>query len=196
MIGLEAWQRDTGLLELAGESHLAPPTTARLAALCEEHFSLRGDPCCVYARWKPGVSVTTAYSIGDSEKAETVVFKRYAGDKADHLVDRESPGSVVLPAERAHLFKVPFDRGAGACPRHASDETPRRFDGRVSSAPDAAGTLTRRDPALQAGAPLRASARSAAPAAGSSRRVAARPGASGRPDPHAVDRGPCRDPSP
>lgn len=110
MIGLEPWQRDAELLDRANESHLAPPALGELAQWLEEYLGLTGELRWVYARWKPGVSVTTAYSVGPAEASNTVVLKRYAGDKAGHLATREARGSVVLPEERVHLFTVPHDR--------------------------------------------------------------------------------------
>lgn len=129
MTGLRPWDRDGELPARAGEPELAPPTEANLLELISAHLLTPGATApvaarWVYARWKPGVSLCSAYELQFSDGGEQlVVLKRYRGDKAAALAERDQRTprganeeasalmpSAVVPSERLHLWCEGDDR--------------------------------------------------------------------------------------
>lgn len=128
MSGLRGYARDAAPLFACGDGRLAPPSEAELLALA---CALLARPAApqptaarwVYARWKPGTSLTAGFELdyADGER-RWVSWKRYAGGKAEDLARRrERPVAAeaadtrllehaILPANGAHLWAPPFDR--------------------------------------------------------------------------------------
>ena len=137
MTGLRHWERDPEIPSRAGQPGLAAPSADEVEALVRAHLLLpavsaaggpHGDIQKVdweYARWKPGVSLTTCHRLhfGDGTD-ELIVHKRYAGDKAAVLAERDlsddPPGlsprlhaRAVLPERHTVLFAPQADRELG-----------------------------------------------------------------------------------
>ncbi len=120
MTGLRPWDRDGELPARAGEPELTPPSEAQLLELVSAHLLTPGATAptaarWVYARWKPGVSLCSAYELQFSHgDDQLVVLKRYRGDKAAALAQRAQRG---LPPSREHddepaqLTPVPIPHG-------------------------------------------------------------------------------------
>lgn len=144
MTGLRHWERDRELPLRAGQPELVAPDPEEVALLTAEHLlrhPLDGDAPRVqkvdweYARWKPGVSLTTCHRVHfDDGTDELVVLKRYAGDKAAVLAERDLPedppglsprlrARAFLPGQRTALFAPQADRELGL--RYLLD--PKRF---------------------------------------------------------------------
>ncbi len=93
-MGLRERDRDPELPGRAGEAHLRPPGEAELVELVRAHL-LRPDasePVAArwdYARWKPGVSITSVYTLRFADGGEEpVVAKRYVDGKERTLAFR------------------------------------------------------------------------------------------------------------
>jgi hypothetical protein len=86
-MGLRERERDAELPALAGQASLRPPDTAELCELVEAHLRRPEAPAILsaswdYARWKPGVSITSVFTLRFADgSAEPVVAKRYADGK-------------------------------------------------------------------------------------------------------------------
>ena len=127
-MGLRERERDPGLPELAGQAHLRPPGVEEVIELANLHLKRPDAPALAggrwdYARWKPGVSITSVYTVRFADGAEEpVVAKRYVDGKErtltfrprneEHLEDlcvRLKPRALL--AERAlSLWVPPADR--------------------------------------------------------------------------------------
>ena len=128
--GLRAWSRDETLPGRAGDAALAPLGAAAVLDLVNGSMLREGAPAVAeahwtYARWKPGISLCTAYElVFEDASRETLVAKRHAGDKAKTLAERdESRASaadgdwpthlrppLVLPDEHLYLWASHDDR--------------------------------------------------------------------------------------
>jgi hypothetical protein len=82
-MGLRERERDPELPRLAGEERLLPPSPEELLRLVGAHL-LRPEapalesPRWDYARWKPGVSITSVFTLRFADGAEEpIVVKRY-----------------------------------------------------------------------------------------------------------------------
>src|SRR6185295_11507645 len=113
---------------LAGEAHLRPPGPGELLELVGAHLLRPGAPAPSgarwdYARWKPGVSITSVYAVTFADGSEEpVVAKRYVDGKErtlrfkprnepnlDELCVRLAPRALL--AERSlSLWVPPADR--------------------------------------------------------------------------------------
>ncbi len=86
-MGLRERERDPELPGLAGEAHLRPPGEAELVELVRAHLWRPDAPEVSgarwdYARWKPGVSLTSVFMLRFADGAEEpVVAKRYVDGK-------------------------------------------------------------------------------------------------------------------
>lgn len=86
-MGLRERERDPKLPELAGEAHLRPPSETELVTLVTAHLKRPDAPAVTgarwdYARWKPGVSITSVFTLLFADGAEEpVVAKRYVDGK-------------------------------------------------------------------------------------------------------------------
>lgn len=86
-MGLRERERDPELPALAGEAHLRPPGVEELVELATTHLLRPDAPALLggrwdYARWKPGVSITSVYTLKFADGAEEpVVAKRYVDGK-------------------------------------------------------------------------------------------------------------------
>ena len=128
MTGLRDWERDRELPAACGQPDLAPPTEAEARRLFEERLLLPGvdapeEVTWEYARWKPGVSITTAWRLvfGDGHE-ELVATKRYTGSKTEALAERKDKSSaagpfcertrprVLAPEDNLVLWTHPADR--------------------------------------------------------------------------------------
>jgi len=127
-MGLRDRERDPGLPALAGEGHLRPPDPAELVELVDRHLRRPEAPRVVaarwdYARWKPGVSMTSVFAVRfEDGREEPVVAKRYVDGKdrtlayrprnealLESLCERLRPRALL--AERAlSLWVPPGDR--------------------------------------------------------------------------------------
>jgi len=127
-MALRAYDRDPALPALAGEAHLCPPSVEELCALVTQHLLQPGAPAVSgarwdYARWKPGVSITSVFTLTFADGGEEpVVAKRYVDGKdrsltfrprnepnLDELAVRLKPRALL--AERAlSLWIPPADR--------------------------------------------------------------------------------------
>jgi hypothetical protein len=102
-MGLRERERDPGLPERAGEVRLRPPEPAELLELVHAVLQRPGTPALAratweYARWKPGVSITSTYRLVFEDGAEElVVAKRYVDGKERTL--RFHPRNEELLAE-------------------------------------------------------------------------------------------------
>jgi hypothetical protein len=132
--GLRAWARDGGLPLRAGQPELAPPSIDELLVLVRNHLLLPDAPelseaVWNYARWKPGVSTCAAYQLRFADGSEeTVVAKRYVGDKAEGLAERPasraSDGGLAethhlgppraFPEQRLYIWAAQDDRELSA----------------------------------------------------------------------------------
>lgn len=86
-MGLRERDRDPELPGLAGEAHLHPPGEDELVELVRAHLKRPDapEPSAArwdYARWKPGVSLTSVFMLRFADGAEEpVVAKRYVDGK-------------------------------------------------------------------------------------------------------------------
>ncbi len=93
-MGLRDRERDPELPALAGEAHLRPPGVDELLELARAHLLRPDAPAPTsgrwdYARWKPGVSITSVYTLRFADGAEeAVVAKRYVDGKERTLTFR------------------------------------------------------------------------------------------------------------
>lgn len=105
---------DADLPARLGDGELRAPSSADVAALCARGLALEpvGEPVCVHARWKRGVSLATCWSLRDaSGAARLVVHKRYVGDKAAHVATRApGEGGVLQLDSHSLLWKAEEDR--------------------------------------------------------------------------------------
>lgn len=102
-MGLRDRERDPRLPALAGEAVLRPATTDEVHERVERHL-LRADAPPItavrwdYARWKPGVSITSVYTVTFEDGAlEPVVAKRYVDGK-DRTIDYRPRNVATLEA--------------------------------------------------------------------------------------------------
>jgi len=127
-MALRAYDRDPALPALVGQGHLCPPSTDELCALVTQHLLQPGAPAVTgarwdYARWKPGVSISSVFTLTFADGLEEpVVAKRYVDGKdrtitfrprneenLDELAVRLKPRALL--AERAlSLWIPPADR--------------------------------------------------------------------------------------
>lgn len=131
--GLRAHVRDRELPARRGEPDLCPPEDAEVRRLVQRHLVGDGGPEVRsarwdYARWKPGVSVTSAHAVELADGSRvTVACKRYRGDKVRHLAERapDAPASVregwtadrhELPDQGLALWTPEGDRALGLAP--------------------------------------------------------------------------------
>jgi aminoglycoside phosphotransferase (APT) family kinase protein len=122
MTGLLPYTRDPDVPRLAGDDSLSAPSEQEVLALAAEHLALDCAPeaaTWTYARWKPGVSLTTAWTLRVADGGERwVVLKRYATEKAKELAKRKrGEGEAVLVEQGLHLWRFPFDRKLPGLPR-------------------------------------------------------------------------------
>jgi aminoglycoside phosphotransferase (APT) family kinase protein len=86
-MGLRERERDPELPALAREAHLRPPDPAEICELVAAHLKRPAAPAVSsaswdYARWKPGISLTSVYTLRFADGAEEpVVAKRYVDGK-------------------------------------------------------------------------------------------------------------------
>ena len=144
MTGLRSRIRDRTLPERADQSALTPLTPDELCGRVAEALTLPGgaqpvDAVWDYARWKPGVSMTCAYTVRSDDGSErTVVAKRYADGKEQNLARKwKIPAGVaaacaplqpraILADEGLVLWAYPADRMLRAL---ATLPDPKRFAG-------------------------------------------------------------------
>jgi aminoglycoside phosphotransferase (APT) family kinase protein len=127
-MALRERERDPELPALAGQAQLRPPGVAEVVELVTRHLSRPGQPEVQgarwdYARWKPGVSITTVFTLTFADGGEEpVVVKRYVDGKErtlsfrprneeqlEELCVRLKPRALL--AERAlSLWVPPADR--------------------------------------------------------------------------------------
>jgi len=120
MTGLRLWDRDPSLPLAAGDRELRAPAEEQVAGWVAEHLTTSDAPAprsttWVYARWKPGVSLTNAYELttgGDQQ--QIVVVKRYLDGKDREIAERlreEDQGSVAhLEDQRSVMWVSTADR--------------------------------------------------------------------------------------
>jgi hypothetical protein len=127
-MGLRQRERDPELPRRAGEAHLAPPSEAELLELVARHLLRPAAPApraarWDYARWKPGVSITSVFTLRfEDGLEEPVVVKRYVDGKErtlrfrprneevlDELCVRLAP-RALLPERALSLWVPPADR--------------------------------------------------------------------------------------
>lgn len=118
MTGLRHRERDPEIPARAGEPQLGPLAPAELLEIVARDLVREGsaEPAeaeLVFARWKPGVSITASYRvILEDGTEEQVQLKRYTGGKARSLV-----GSLALDPRLVALcvtlrpFSVDATRG-------------------------------------------------------------------------------------
>jgi hypothetical protein len=93
-MGLRDRERDPELPALAGQAHLRPPSVEELLELAGAHLLRPDAPALAggrwdYARWKPGVSITSVYTLHFADGVEeAVVAKRYVDGKERTLTFR------------------------------------------------------------------------------------------------------------
>lgn len=127
-MALRAYDRDPALPALAGQGHLCPPSADELCALVTQHLLQPGAPAVTgarwdYARWKPGVSISSVFMLRFADGVEEpVVAKRYVDGKDRTITFRprneENLGELAvrlkpraLLAERSlSLWIPPADR--------------------------------------------------------------------------------------
>jgi len=86
-MGLRDRERDPELPGLAGEPHLRPPGEEEVIELAAQHLRRPAAPEIVaarwdYARWKPGVSLTSVHTLRFADGLEEpLVVKRYVDGK-------------------------------------------------------------------------------------------------------------------
>ncbi|MSR62113.1 MAG: hypothetical protein EXS08_06690 [Planctomycetes bacterium] len=86
-MALRERERDLDLPARAGEARLRPPAVEELCALVRAHLLRPEAPALVsarwdYARWKPGVSITSVFMLSFADGSEEpVVAKRYVDGK-------------------------------------------------------------------------------------------------------------------
>ena len=128
MSGLRRYERDSAPLNACGDQLLAPPAPAEMLDLVREHLARDGVPApvearWVYARWKPGTSLTAGFELDYADgRRRWVSWKRYADGKGQRLAERReravSPDAAdellaehaLLASSGAHLWAPPFDR--------------------------------------------------------------------------------------
>src|SRR5262245_20949039 len=93
-MGLRERERDPELPALAGEANLRPPSVEEVLELASAHLARPDAPALSagrwdYARWKPGVSITSVYTLRFEDGVEQpVVAKRYVDGKERTLPAR------------------------------------------------------------------------------------------------------------
>jgi hypothetical protein len=127
-MGLRERERDPELPALAGETRLRPPAVEEVVELAEAHLRRPDAPALAggrwdYARWKPGVSITSVYTLRFADGVEEpLVAKRYVDGKdrtlsfrprneenLEELCERLKPRDLL--AERSlSLWVPPADR--------------------------------------------------------------------------------------
>ena len=128
MTGLRNWVRDSELPARSGQAELSPPAVEEVADLLTAHVLVpdAAPPTEItwdYARWKPGISITCTYRLRWSDgHEETLVSKRYTGDKVRHLAERKDNSAelqslsprlrprVILPDQSLSLWCPAADR--------------------------------------------------------------------------------------
>ncbi len=128
MSPLRQRQRDVCLLDGTPDAALRPPTLDACVALVNLHLLARGAARArsaewIHARWKPGVSVTAAFQVEfEDASSHWVCWKRYADDKALHLIQRGLAAENARPSgfflarwaaiteQSTVLWTPPFDR--------------------------------------------------------------------------------------
>ena len=91
-MALRERERDLELPARAGEARLRPPEVDELCALVRAHLLRPDAPALVsarwdYARWKPGVSITSVFMLSFADGSEEpVVAKRYVDGKDRTLI--------------------------------------------------------------------------------------------------------------
>jgi aminoglycoside phosphotransferase (APT) family kinase protein len=127
-MALRERERDPELPARAGEAHLRPPDPGELCALVEAHLKRPEAPAITaatwdYARWKPGVSITSVFTLHFADgTSEPVVAKRYVDGKErtlkfparnearlEELCPRLRP-HALLPERALALWVPPADR--------------------------------------------------------------------------------------
>ncbi len=146
--GLRRWDRDATLPERADDAELAPLPAEHVLALVHEHM-LGENPddrpvqaTWTYARWKPGVSLCSAYALAAADgRQETLVVKCHIGAKAAGLaerpVERASAAdadwpmllgpSVALPERNLYLWAARDDRELPALRRLSDTQRSRHL---------------------------------------------------------------------
>lgn len=127
-MGLRERERDPELPAMAGDAQLRPPAAADVVGLVATYMKRPATPAIVgasweYARWKPGISITSVHRLRLADGAEEVVVaKRYADGKERTLqlrpreeLDFEELSPRLLPwallVERSlALWTPPADR--------------------------------------------------------------------------------------
>ena len=112
--GLRRWDRDEGLPARAGDPDRTPLGADEVLALVTAHMLPEGAPPPVearwsYARWKPGVSLNTAWQLRTAEGVEeTVVVKQHAGDKVAALAERGSDRASAADMDWPTVVGAPW----------------------------------------------------------------------------------------
>jgi len=120
MTGLRVWERDPLLPLAAGDHDLRAPAEEEVAGWASEHLTVAEAlppraTTWVYARWKPGVSLTNAYELTTADdSSHIVVVKRYLDGKDCEIASRlgaEDKGSVAhLAGVRSLMWISTADR--------------------------------------------------------------------------------------
>lgn len=128
MTGLRHYERDFSILALAGEADQAPPEPPRALARVRELLAgaQRDEVISAqldFVRWKPTVALTATYIVALADGSERyVTWKRYRGDKAQHVRASFEPDAdevacaapllpyAVDPENGAFWFVFPTDR--------------------------------------------------------------------------------------
>jgi len=145
---LRRWERDAGLPARAGDAQLSPLPPDEVLRLVHQHM-LRAAPedrpvqaSWTYARWKPGVSLCSAYELTAADgRQETLVVKCHVGAKAAGLAEREPERAsaadtewpmllgppVALPERNLYLWGARDDRELPALRRLSDSERNRQL---------------------------------------------------------------------